>query len=164
MKGPLGRSLCSFTRTAHSTHSLCSAPLCYACSLALLTPLTRSAALRFATLALLARSVHGLAHSLRSLPCGTVEIHESVFMLRSRSKETNAIVVVTINTPTVSNYFPKRRSFTLLSFFFFQLTGFHPIWLSPSSLGVFLLTTRIAFVPMKRDYSVSTYSGITTVP
>ena len=58
--GPLGRSLRSFARTAHSLRN---APL-------------RSAALRFATLALLARSVHGLAHSLGSLPCGTVEIHE----------------------------------------------------------------------------------------
>ena len=28
--GPLGRSLCSFTRFAHSAHSLCSAPFCYA--------------------------------------------------------------------------------------------------------------------------------------
>ena len=74
----------------------------YVRSLAPLTPLTRSAALRFATLASLARSVHGLAHSLRSLPRGTVEIHESVFMLRSRSKETNAIVVITRNTPSVS--------------------------------------------------------------
>ena len=43
----------------------------------LLTPLpslTRSAALRFATLALLTCSVHGLAHSLCSFPHGTVEI------------------------------------------------------------------------------------------
>ena len=61
--------------------------------------LLRSA--RFATLALLARSIHGLAHSLRSLSCGAVEIHESVFMPRSRSKETNAIMVVTRNTPNV---------------------------------------------------------------
>ena len=63
LKGPLGRSLRS--------------------SLAPLTPLTRSAALRFAMLASLAHSVHGLAHSLHSLPRGTVEIHESVFMLKS---------------------------------------------------------------------------------
>ena len=49
--------------------------------LAPLTPLTRSEALRFAMLALLARSVHGLAHSLRSLPRGTVEILEYVFTL-----------------------------------------------------------------------------------
>ena len=41
-----------------------------------LTPLTRSAALCFTTLALLACSVHGLAHSLCSLLHGTVEIHE----------------------------------------------------------------------------------------
>ena len=66
--GPLGRSLRSL--------------------LAPLTPLTRSAALCFATLASLARSLHGLArshhglaHSLRSLPRGTVEIHEYVFTL-----------------------------------------------------------------------------------
>ena len=71
----------------------------YVRSLAPLTPLTRSAALCFATLASRAHSVHGLAHSLRSLPRGMVEIHESVFMLRSRSKESNAIVVVTGNTP-----------------------------------------------------------------
>ena len=45
--GPLGRSLCLFTRTNHSAHSL--------------------PELHFATLALLARSIHGLAYSLRSL-------------------------------------------------------------------------------------------------
>ena len=39
-----------------------------------LSPLTCSAALNFDTLALLAHSVHRLAHSLPSLPCGTVEI------------------------------------------------------------------------------------------
>ena len=55
LKGPLGCSLHSFARTAHSAHSLRSA--------------------------LLARSVHGLAHSLRSLPRGTVKILEYVFML-----------------------------------------------------------------------------------
>jgi len=71
----------------------------YVRSLAPLTPLTRSAALRFATLASLARSVHGLAHSLRSLPRGTVEIHESVFMLKSRTMGTNVIFVITRNTP-----------------------------------------------------------------
>ena len=60
--------------TGHSVAS-------YVCSLAPLTLLTRSAALRFATLASLARSVHGLAHSLRSLPRGTVEILEYVFTL-----------------------------------------------------------------------------------
>ena len=48
----------------------------YVRSLAPLTPLTRSAALNFAMLALLAHSVHGLAHSLCSLPHGTVEILE----------------------------------------------------------------------------------------
>ena len=74
----------------------------YVRSLAPLTLLTPSAALRFATLALLARSVHGLAHSLRSLPRGTVEIHESVFMLKSYFTGTIEFLVVTGNTPVVS--------------------------------------------------------------
>ena len=56
----------------------------YVRSLAPLTPLTRSAAFRFAMLALLDRSVNGLAHSLRSLPRGTVENLEYVFTLLSR--------------------------------------------------------------------------------
>ena len=42
-------------------------------SLATLTPLTHSAALHFAMLASLACSVHGLAHSLCSLPYGKVK-------------------------------------------------------------------------------------------
>ena len=57
---------------------------------------TRSAALRFATLA---RSVHGLDHSLRSLPRGTVENLEYVFTLLSRFTGGNAFLVVTRNTP-----------------------------------------------------------------
>ena len=76
LKGPLGRSLRSFARTAHSAHSL-----------------------RSAMLASLARSVHGLAHSLRSLPRGTVDIHESVFTLKTRFTGTIEILVVTRNTP-----------------------------------------------------------------
>ena len=55
--------------------------------LAPLTPLIRSAALRFAMLASLTHSVHGLAHSLRSLPRGTVEILEYVFMLKRVQRE-----------------------------------------------------------------------------
>ena len=55
---PLGRLLSSLACTAHFV--------------------TCSAALRFATLASLACSVHGLAHSLHSLPCGTVEIHAEI--------------------------------------------------------------------------------------
>ena len=82
----------------------------YVCSLAPLTPLNRSAALRFAMLASLARSVHGLAHSLRSLPRGTVEIHESVFMLKSCFTGKIEILDVTRNTPKV---------FDNLMFFFF---------------------------------------------
>jgi len=66
-KGPLGRSLCSFARTAHS--------------------------------ATLARSVHGLAHSLRSLPRRTVEILEYVFTLLSRFTGSNAFFIFTRNTP-----------------------------------------------------------------
>ena len=75
LKGPLGRSLRSFTRTAHSAHSLCSATL--------------------------ASSVHGLAHSLCSLPCRTVEILEYVFTLLSRFMGTNAFLVLTRNTTLV---------------------------------------------------------------
>ena len=78
--GPLGRSLRSFARTTHSAHSLRSTPL-----------------------ALLARSIHGLAHSLRSLPRGTVEIHEYVFMLKSRFTGTIKILVISRNTPIESN-------------------------------------------------------------
>ena len=73
--GPLGRSLRSFARTAHSAHSLRSTLLCYA------------------------RSVHRLANSLRSLPCGTVKILEYVFILLSRFSGTNAFLALTRNTP-----------------------------------------------------------------
>ena len=68
----------------------------YICSLA---PLTRSAALRFAPLALSTYSFHGLTHSLRSLPRGTVEILEYVFTLISRFTGRNAFFVLTRNTP-----------------------------------------------------------------
>ena len=44
-------------------------------------------------------SVHGLAHSLRSLPRGTVEILEYVFTLLSRLTVTNAFLALTRNTP-----------------------------------------------------------------
>ena len=46
-----------------------------------LAPLTRSAALGFTMLALLASSVHGLTHLLHSVPRETVEINEYVFEL-----------------------------------------------------------------------------------
>ena len=59
--GPLCRSLCLFAHTAHSAHLLC-----------------------FATLALLTRYVHRLAHSLRSLPRGTFEIHKYLFTLHGK--------------------------------------------------------------------------------
>ena len=75
LKGPLGRSLRSFTRTTYSAHSLCSAPLRYA------------------------RSVHGLAHSLLSLPRETVEIFKYVFTLLSRFTGSNAFFIITRNTP-----------------------------------------------------------------
>ena len=57
--GPLSRSLCLF------------AP-------------TYSAALPFAMLTFLTCSVHGLVHSLCSLLCGTVEIHECMFALTTQ--------------------------------------------------------------------------------
>ena len=69
-------------------------------SLATFVPSHRS--LRsLATLASLARSVHGLAHSLCSLPRGTVENLEYVFTLLSRFTGTNAFLALTRNTPTV---------------------------------------------------------------
>ena len=59
LKGPFGCSLPLFTHTAHSAHSLRSAPLRYTS---------------------FAQSLCSRAHSLCSLPRGTVEIHEYVFM------------------------------------------------------------------------------------
>jgi len=76
-------------------------------------PLTRSAALQYARfvrllrslapqcsamLASLACSVHGLAHSLCSLPRGTAKIHEYVFTLLTRYTATNAFLIFTENT------------------------------------------------------------------
>ena len=75
--GPLGRSLRSFARTALSLRSA---------SLALFTG---------------ARSIHGLARSLRSLPRGTVEIHEYVFKLKSRFTGTIEVFVVSRDTPSL---------------------------------------------------------------
>ena len=63
--GPLGCSLRSFARSAHS-----------------------------------ARSIHGLAQSLRSLPHGMVEIHEYVFTLKTRLTGIIAFVV-SIDMPWV---------------------------------------------------------------
>ena len=65
--GPLGRTLSLFSQNVHSAHSLCSALLCL--------------------LALLTYSVHRLAQSLRWFPCGTVEIHEYEFMLKTFWRE-----------------------------------------------------------------------------
>ena len=70
----------------------------YVRSLAPLTPHSCLAALRLVTLALFDRSMHGIAHSISSLPCWTLEFHEYVFMLLLRSLGMNAIVVVTRNT------------------------------------------------------------------
>ena len=67
---PLGRPLRSFARTALSAHF-------------------------FAALS----SVYRLACSLLSLPPGTVENHENVFMLKTRHTEVIAFVVITGNTP-----------------------------------------------------------------
>ena len=73
----------------------------YICSLAPLISPTRSAALHFAMLASLARSVQRLAHSLHSLPRGTVEIFEYLFTLLSRFTGTNAFLALTRNTPWI---------------------------------------------------------------
>ena len=100
LNGPLGRSLRPLAR--------------YVRSLALLTPLTRYAALRFntlcfATLASLARSVQGLAHSLCSVPRGTVKILEYVFTLLSRFTGSNARFIFTRNTPEERSLFALVR-------------------------------------------------------
>ena len=68
-------------------------------SLEPLNLLTGSTAPCSATLITLAGSIHGLAHSLRSLPHGTVEILEYVFTLLSRFTGTNVLFVFTRNTP-----------------------------------------------------------------
>ena len=68
-------------------------------SLAPLNLLTGSTVPCFATLITLAGSIHGLAHSLRSLPRGTVEILEYVFTLLSRLTGANAFLALTRNTP-----------------------------------------------------------------
>ena len=44
-------------------------------------------------------SLATLAHSLRSLPRGTIKILEYVFILLSRFKGTNAFLALTRNTP-----------------------------------------------------------------
>ena len=54
-----------------------------------------------ATLVLLARSINGLAHSLCSLPCWTVEFFEHVFTLLSRFTGRNAFMALTRNPPRV---------------------------------------------------------------
>ena len=50
---------------------------------------------------LLARSIHGLAHSLRSLPRGVVEILKYVLTLKTRFTGTNAFFIFPGNTPLV---------------------------------------------------------------
>ena len=70
---PLGRSLRSFARTAHSAHSLRSAPLRYACS-------------RACSLTLLT-------------PSWECEIHEFMFTLKTRLAGMIAFVVDSRNTP-----------------------------------------------------------------
>ena len=48
-----------------------------------------------------AYSVQKLAHSLHSLPCGTVKIHECEFILSTCSTGTIAFFIFTRNTPSV---------------------------------------------------------------
>ena len=56
-----------------------------------LTPLTCSAALHLTALALLTCSVHGLTHSLRSLPRGTVKFM-NIYMLKIYMLKTQSFV------------------------------------------------------------------------
>ena len=57
----------------------------------------------------LARSVYRLAHSLHSLPRGTVEIHRYVFMLKTRFMRTIEILVFTRNTPIAGCWIACKR-------------------------------------------------------
>ena len=76
-EGPLGRSLHLIARTAHSTHWLHIALLCYAC---------------------FARSLHSQACLFTSLtPLWNGP--ECAFTLKTRTAGTNAFFVVTRNTP-----------------------------------------------------------------
>ena len=71
--------------------------------LASLIPLTSSAVFCSIILSSLAQSVYELGHSLSSLPCGTIEIHEYVFTLWTRFTGTNTFWVVSRNTPREGN-------------------------------------------------------------
>ena len=92
---------------------------CYVCSLAPLTPLTpltRSATLCFTTLALLACSVHGLAHSLCSLPHGTVEIHEETRYWSSLETRPHSAGFICFSVPTyipVCHWWKSCKTLTL---------------------------------------------------
>ena len=75
------RATRSLTTFVHSHRSLCSLAPQHSASLAC--------------------SVHGLAHSLRSLPPGTVEILEYVFRLWSRYRGRKVFYISTRNTPSL---------------------------------------------------------------
>ena len=85
---------------------------------------THCAVLRFAPLASLyslTHSVHGFAHSLRSLPRGTVEILEYVLKLGSRFTGTNAFFSFTRNTPLAVNGGVVTVVFGVEGFFYGRL-------------------------------------------
>ena len=73
--------------------------------LALITLLARYAALCFPMLCSLAPFIgsltHRPAHSLPSLPHGTVEIHEYAFTLETPQREETRFLTFTGNTPNV---------------------------------------------------------------
>ena len=72
--------------------------------------LQRSAALCFATLASLVCSIHRLAHLLRSLPRGTVEILEYVFPLLLHFTGSYAFFIFTRNTPLLRKNLKKNQN------------------------------------------------------
>ena len=96
LNGPLGCSLRSFARTAHSAKSL------------------RSALFRYAHFTC---SIHGLAHSLCSLPRGTSEIFVYVLTLIARLTGTNAFFIFTRNTPIKWGLWASMTSILAFPFF-----------------------------------------------
>ena len=84
---------------------------------------------------LLARSIHGLSYSFLSLPCGTLKFKHMLSCCERNQQEKNMFVVVRRNTPK-----------------------------EDATQGVSLVKMKNAFVLVKRDNSVNTYSRISTVP
>ena len=114
-------------------------------------------------------SIHVLAHSLCSLSRGTVEIHEYVFSLLSRFTGTNAFLVVTRNTPSVSLSNNEQTHHLLFRFpptkmFHFQLSFvllvFLPIFTAnKTQKPKFIEDPRCVKLKSKVSLSITVLSG-----